>query len=92
MLPITNHRVLHIPHGVAMGAAIIGVVVALSWERPQATVTEAAQVTQSAAIATDEPGDRALDVASPRREGGDPRGREMLPGFGPLVLPFSQER
>lgn len=34
MLPITNHRVMHVPHSLAIGAAIVGLVVALSFDRP----------------------------------------------------------
>lgn len=33
MLPITNHRVIHIPHSLATLAAIAAVVTALSWDR-----------------------------------------------------------
>ncbi|GEM_PF-2568211 len=31
MLPITNHKV-HIPHAIALAAALIGLVAALSWD------------------------------------------------------------
>lgn len=91
MLPITNHRVLHIPHGLAIGAAIVGLIVALSWDRPQAT-DRAAVAPPPPMITIEDDRDDAADkhVPGPGRE--DPRGREMLPGFGPLVLPFSPGR
>lgn len=89
MLPITNHRVLHIPHSLAIGAAVVGLVVALSWDRPQAP--DAGVPTASSTLITIEDDD-AGERTDPRPGRDDPRGREMLPGFGPLVLPFSPER
>lgn len=91
MLPITNHRVLHIPHSLAIGAAIVGLIVALSWDRPQNPVVEAT-ATAPPLIALEDDAGRAGDRESPARSHGAPHGREMLPGFGPLVLPFTPGR
>ncbi len=90
MLPITNHRVLHIPHGLAIGAAIVGLIVALSWDRPQAT--DHAATASPPMITIEDDRDDAADKRVPGPGGDDPRGREMLPGFGPLVLPLAPGR
>lgn len=89
MLPITNHRVLHVPHSLAIGAAVVGLTVALSWDRPQATATESS-VAASSVITMEDGSSVDKDTPSPGRE--DAGGREMLPGFGPLVLPFAPSR
>ena len=87
MLPITNHRV-HIPHSLAIGAAIVGLVVALGWEGPVRTNADTAPADPPMVTLEDDSGP-ALD---PVRDREPSRGREMLPGFGPLVLPFSPGR
>jgi hypothetical protein len=89
MLPITNHRVLHVPHGLAIGAAVVGLVVALNWDRPQATATDLSLAAPSI-VSMDEGAPANNEPKSPGREA--PHGREMLPGFGPLVLPFAPSR
>ena len=89
MLPITNHRVLHVPHGLAIGAAVVGLFVALSWDRPQATANDSSLVAPSI-VSMDEDAPANTERKNPGRE--VPHGREMLPGFGPLVLPFAPSR
>lgn len=85
MLPITNHRV-HVPHSLAIGAAIVGLVVALSWERPADPAAELAPTAPPMVTLEDDTG-QTID-----RERDSPRVREMLPGFGPLFLPFAPGR
>ena len=95
MLPITNHRVLHVPHSLAVGAAIVGLFVALSWDRPQIAEDPAMVRGATSITIEDDRGDAVDPLASrPSRDSGssDAHGREMLPGFGPLVLPLGPGR
>lgn len=91
MLPITNHRVMHVPHSLAIGAAIVGLIVALSFDRPERVPVEANGTIASAT------------TSEPRRDGeADQRAivprenrvtREAPAGLGPLffVLPSGLE-
>ncbi|NKI34063.1 hypothetical protein HFP89_02635 [Wenzhouxiangella sp. XN79A] len=89
MLPITNHRVVHIPHSLAVGAAIVGLVVAMNWDRPQ----DAGEPPPAPAMVTlEDDSGRGLEPAAPGRDRDAPRSGELLPGFGPLVLPFAPGR
>ena len=87
MLPSTHHRV-HVPNSLAIGAAIVGLVVALSWERPT-EVTDDPVPPTPAMVTLDDDSGPSID---PGRDREVPRGREMLPGFGPLFLPFAPGR
>ena len=92
MLPITNHRVLHVPHSLAIGAAIVGLFVALSWDRPQVTDPAPSMAGSSTTITIEDERSEPLEKAAPRPGRETPHSREILPSFGPLVLPFSPGR
>lgn len=91
MLPITNHRVMHVPHSLAIGAAIIGLIVALSFDRPDREPAEANG--RVASVTVDEP----RRDENPQHTGLAPREnrvqRDTPTGLGPLffVLPSGLE-
>ncbi len=90
MLPITNHRV-HVPHGLALGAAVVGLVIALNWERPADSSADLAPPAP-AMVTLEDDSRHSIDPGTPGRDRETPRGREMLPGFGSLFLPFAPGR
>jgi len=98
MLPITKHRVFHIPHSLATLAAIAAVMTALSWDRPDriAQTGEARPAAEQAMIAggsdaagpeptPDAPEESGVSDCSRCTGGG-------LSGLLPLVLPGASTR
>lgn len=90
MLPITNHRTIHVPHSLATLAAIVALITALGWNsvdggRPTADASgpaagEAHTTVRGTATDDAESGGRA----SQDRPDGNGSG---LSGLLPLVLP-----
>lgn len=100
MLPITNHKVVHVPHALAVIAALIGLIAALSWDH-QSTQSEVTAAPQ-AMIAKDSKDHDELqdapaeesDPASNPQQSSQPSGGQQWGSNGvfPLFLPVSQDR
>lgn len=98
MLPITNHKVVHVPHALAVIAALIGLIAALSWDH-QSTQSEVTAAPQ-AMIATDsndhdELQDAPAEDVAPASgsKPSQPSGGQQWGSNGvfPLFLPISQD-
>lgn len=92
MLPITNHRGIHIPHSLATAAAIIALVTALGWDASDSdsTVMEASRAPVEQ-IASLESRDAETPDGPTSTTGAGAGGRDnesgILSGLLPLVLP-----
>ncbi|MEM7054382.1 MAG: hypothetical protein AAF446_07510 [Pseudomonadota bacterium] len=96
MLPITNHKVVHVPHALAVIAALIGLVAALSWDY-HANDTDTSVISQPVVTAESSANDEINDENSdqpggptqtPGSSGGQAWGSN---GVFPLFLPVSQD-
>jgi hypothetical protein len=92
MLPITNHRVIHVPHSLATLAAIVALITAIGWkssapdpERTAATPAQTVGVERSADSAADSATESAANAARPASGSGEQR--PSVSGLLPLVLP-----
>lgn len=89
MLPITNHRTIHVPHSLATLAAIVALITALGWNsidgrRPAADASESAHEVRTAIRGT--PTDDGESRGGAARDHADRNG-SGLSGLLPLVLP-----
>ena len=96
MLPITNHKVVHVPHALAVIAALIGLVAALSWDY-HVSETDAAMASKPVVVQPNSDNDELNDAKNGQSGGSSP----SPPAGGaaawdsdvvfPLFLPISQD-
>ena len=100
MLPITNHKVVHVPHALAVIAALIGLIAALSWDH-QSTQSEVPTAPQAMIVTESNDNDELQDVpaegidpASNPQQSSKPSGGQQWGSSGvfPLFLPANQGR
>ncbi|MDT8448612.1 MAG: hypothetical protein RQ847_00425 [Wenzhouxiangellaceae bacterium] len=98
MLPITHHRIVHVPHGIALIAALVALIAALGWQKSEPVVPESqTAVSQLATAPAEQDQDRAGTanvpetprVPQPAPHEPQPRGRggNLISELIPLVLP-----
>ena len=104
MLPITTHRSFHVPHTLAVAAALAALIAAFGWSADQATLADAE--VQTAELVADaeaghDPETRHLQSnARTTADGSTGQGcgrsgsclREHSPGLFPFVLPALPSR
>ena len=96
MLPITNHKVVHVPHALALIAALIGLAAALSWdyhanEKEIPVITKPIATTESSSthiIDNEEDEPHGGSSQPPGSSGGQAWGSH---GVFPLFLPITQD-
>jgi len=86
MLPITNQRVVHVPHSLATLAALVALILALSWDTDGAGRLGSAAEGDAAAPVT------APQTVSERREAEHDREGGTVSLLLPLVLPGGSSR
>lgn len=86
MLPITNQRVIHVPHSLATLAAIVALVTALSWESDPAHADRTAAMPARPTPVEHAPEAPTEATGTSARAGAGEEARSVS-GLLPLVLP-----
>lgn len=86
MLPITNQRVIHVPHSLATLAAIVALITALSWTSDPADADRTAATPDRPAPVEHAPKAPAEAGGTTARAGAGDEARSVS-GLLPLVLP-----